>query len=102
MPGTLCYILYPWCEADTGLEELRQAARAFLERLGGSNIGEATQPFKTAFHPFFGVEDFESGVYGRLEQAQGCDSLYLSGEIMSGITVAAAAEYARNLAERHF
>lgn len=100
--GSDWYTFYPWMSAGQTLDEVDRCIREFVSRLGARVISLVTDPMAWDYNPYFESEMLERGVFDQIENEQGKDGLYVCGETMSGISLAAVADYAKDLIERHF
>lgn len=96
------YYFYPWMRKDQSIAEVDLQIREFATQLGGRLTDMATEPAIWDYCPFFGSEHIEQGVFDDIERDQGQDGIYLCGETLSGITLPAVTEFAKDLIVRHF
>jgi len=100
--GTDWYYMYPWLAPHQSVDDVDRIIREFVSQLGGRVTAMAADPVVWNYNPFFDGEHLEQGVFDDIENEQGKDGIYVCGETLSGITLPAVTEYAKDLVERHF
>lgn len=101
-PKSGVYNLYPYMHDDTSVDDMIKNVYDLARRLGASQAKLIGQPLIWKWFPYFAVEDFKRGIYGRLEGLQGQNNTYYVGEILAGVGVAYGMEYAADLVEHFF
>ncbi|MBV1919247.1 MAG: FAD-dependent oxidoreductase [Pseudomonadales bacterium] len=102
LKGTNCYYFYPWLSNHQTTDDVDRKIREFVTKLGGNVLSMATDPMYWDYNPFFEGDLIEQGVFDDIESDQGKDGIYICGETLSGVTLPAVSEYAKDLIERHF
>lgn len=100
--GTDWYYFYPWLAPHQTVDDVDRIIREFAHQLGGRVTAMAADPVVWNYNPFFESEMLEQGVYDKIENEQGKNGIYVCGETLSGITLPAVTEYAKDLVQRHF
>lgn len=91
------YNFYPYMSESTPLAELENQIEDLVGRLGGHNIQRVESPIYWRWFPHFDAEDIRGGIYERIEEMQGKRNTFFAGELIAGVAITYAMEYAAHL-----
>lgn len=100
--GSDWYAIFPWLTKEQQIDDVDRTVRSFVKQFGAEVITMVTDPIVWDYNPFFESDMIEKGVYDDIESAQGKDGIYVCGEVMSGVSLPAVTDYAKDLIDRFF